>query len=69
MHILQPKHSKLSAKEVKELFLKYNITINQLPMIKLVDPALPPDSKVGDIIKIERKTEDGKSFYYRVVVE
>ena len=69
MHILQPKHSKLSAKEVKELFLKYNISLNQLPMIKLVDPALPPDSKVGDIIKIERKTEDGKSFYYRVIVE
>ena len=69
MHILQPKHSKLSEKEVKELLLKFNISIAQLPMIKIIDPALPVGSKVGDIIKIERKSEEGKSFYYRVVVE
>ena len=69
MHILQPKHSKLSPKEVKELLLKYNISVNQLPMIKLTDAALPPGSKVGDIIKIERKIDDGKSSYYRIVVE
>ena len=69
MHILQPKHSKLSAKEVKELLLKFNISTNQLPMIKIVDPALPEGAKIGDVIKIERKAEDCKSFYYRVVVE
>ena len=69
MHILQPKHSKLSEKEAKEVRLKFNISAAQLPMIKLADPALPPGSKVGDMIKIERKTKTGKSFYYRVVVE
>jgi len=69
MHILQPKHSKLSEKEAKEVRLKFNISIAQLPMIKLADAALPPGSKVGDMIKIERKTKTGKSFYYRVVVE
>jgi len=68
MHIFQPKHSKLSAKEAAELFLRYNISTAQLPMIKLTDAALPPGSKVGDIIKIERKTKTGKSLYYRVVV-
>lgn len=69
MHIFQPKHSKLSAKEVKEILLKFNISIAQFPMIKITDPALPQGCKVGDLIKIERKAEDGKSFYYRVVVE
>jgi len=69
MHILQPKHSKLSEKEAKEVRLKYNISIAQFPMIKLADPALPPGSKPGDLIRIERKTKTGKSFYYRVVVE
>jgi DNA-directed RNA polymerase subunit H (RpoH/RPB5) len=69
MHILQPKHSKLNEKEVKELLLKFNISVAQLPMIKIIDPALPAGSKIGDIIKIERKNEEGKSFYYRVVVE
>jgi len=68
MHILQPKHSKLSEKESKELFLKYNISNNQLPMIKALDPALPPGCKIGDIIKIERKSKVGKSLYYRIVV-
>ena len=68
MHILQPKHSRLSEKEAKELFLKFNISTLQLPMIKLTDPALPAGCKIGDIIKIERKSETGKSFYYRVVV-
>jgi len=69
MHIFQPKHSKMSAKEARELLLKFNISTAQLPMIKLIDPALPEGSKVGDIIKIERKQKTGKSLYYRVVVE
>ncbi|MEM2956411.1 MAG: DNA-directed RNA polymerase subunit RpoH/Rpb5 C-terminal domain-containing protein [Candidatus Pacearchaeota archaeon] len=68
MHILQPKHSKLSEKEAKELLLRYNVSLSQLPMIKITDPALPPGSKPGDIIKIERKSKTGKYFYYRVVV-
>ena len=69
MHILQPKHSKLSEKESKELLKKYNISITQLPKIRIIDPALPEGLKINDIIKIERKTESGeKTFYYRVVV-
>jgi DNA-directed RNA polymerase subunit H len=69
MHILQPKHSKLSKKESDELLKKLNISESQLPKIFSSDPALPENCNVGDIIKIERKTSEGKSvFYYRVVV-
>ncbi len=64
MHILQPKHTKLSEKEISELLEKLNVSKSQLPKIKISDPALPKDCKVGDVIKIER--EEG--VYYRVVV-
>ena len=69
MHILQPKHSKMSEKEAKEIFKKYNVSSTQLPRIRIADKALPAGIKVGDIIKIERKGESGKTLYYRVVVE
>jgi DNA-directed RNA polymerase subunit H (RpoH/RPB5) len=68
MHVLQSKHSKLKPDEVKALLLKFNVSVSQLPRIKKTDPSLPPDIEVGDIVKIERKTETGKSIYYRVVV-
>ncbi|MEM4318677.1 MAG: DNA-directed RNA polymerase subunit H [Candidatus Pacearchaeota archaeon] len=72
VHVLQPKHSILSKKEGEELLEKYNISKEQLPKIKVSDPALPKEAKVGDIIKIERKSEEGegkKVVYYRVVVK
>lgn len=69
MHFLQPKHSKLNEKESEELSKKLNISESQLPKILSNDPALPENCRVGDIIKIERKSSEGKSFfYYRVVV-
>ncbi|MFH1307645.1 MAG: DNA-directed RNA polymerase subunit RpoH/Rpb5 C-terminal domain-containing protein [archaeon] len=64
MHILQPKHSKISEKEAKELLNKLNISISQIPKIKEEDPTLPEGCKPGDLIKIER----GDKVYYRVVV-
>ncbi|MEM1577406.1 MAG: DNA-directed RNA polymerase subunit H [Candidatus Pacearchaeota archaeon] len=67
-HIFIPKHTILSKKEAEELLKKYNIDKSQLPKIKLKDPALPKEAKVGDIIKIERKTEKGKVIFYRVVI-
>jgi DNA-directed RNA polymerase subunit H (RpoH/RPB5) len=51
-----------------ELLKKYNISLSQLPKIKIEDPALPKDVNVGDVIKIERKEEEGIIVYYRVVV-
>ena len=63
MHILQPKHTKLSNKEVEELLTKLNISEAQLPRIFLSDPSLPENCQVGDVIKIDRA--DGT--YFRVI--
>ncbi len=68
MHILQPKHSKLSEKDTDELLKKLNISKAQLPKILSTDAALPEGIKIGDVIKIERKEEDKIHTYYRVVV-
>lgn len=68
MHILQPKHIKLKSQEVKELLEKYNISLSQLPKIKVSDPAIPAGCNIGDILKIERKEEDKTFVYHRVVV-
>ncbi len=69
MHQLQPKHSKLKQDEVKEILKQFDIATSQLPSIKSTDKALPKDAKIGDVIKIERKSEKGeKSNYYRIVV-
>jgi DNA-directed RNA polymerase subunit H len=68
MHILQPKHSKISEKESEELLEKMNISKSQLPRILSTDPALPEGCEIGDIVKIERKEEDKTSTYFRVVV-
>lgn len=69
MHIFQPKHSKLKSDEAVELLEKLNISRSQLPKIKKDDATLPEDAEAGDIIKIERKSEEGKPvFYYRIVV-
>ena len=68
MHILQPKHIKLSEKDVEALLEKYNISKAQLPKIILKDAGLPEGCEKGDVIKIERKEEDKTHLYYRVVV-
>ncbi len=68
MHILQPKHFKLSEKEADKLLEKLNVSKAQLPKILSNDPALPEGCNVGDIIKIERKEKDKINIYYRVVV-
>ncbi|MFH1290823.1 MAG: DNA-directed RNA polymerase subunit RpoH/Rpb5 C-terminal domain-containing protein [Nanoarchaeota archaeon] len=68
MHILQPKHTKLKSDEVKKLLVKYNISLSQLPKIRVDDPALPEGYNAGDVIKIERKEGDKIRTYYRVVV-
>lgn len=68
MHILQPKHSKLSEKESKELLEKLNVSKSQIPKIFANDPALPEGCVVGDMIKIERKEGENTYVYYRVVI-
>lgn len=68
MHVLQPKHTKLKLEEAKVLLSKFDITPLQLPKIKKTDPALPEDASIGNIIKIERKIDDKRVVYYRIVV-
>ena len=64
MHILQPKHTKLNEKEVRELLEGLNISLVQLPKISKKDPALPEGCGTGDVVKISRKDEE----YFRVVI-
>lgn len=50
--------------------MKYGVDRSKLPKIKKHDPALPEGVKVGDVIKITRKSQTaGTALYYRVVVE
>ena len=69
MHSLQPKHTKLKSEEIRKLLEKYNISLSQLPKIKIGDPALPLGCNIGDVVLIERKPNDKVQSYYRVVVE
>ena len=68
-HILVPKHEKISEKEKEELFAKYKISVKELPRISTTDSALVGlDAKVGDVIKITRKSPTaGNTVYYRGV--
>ena len=69
-HSLVPKHTKLSDKEKKQVLEKYNITLNELPKILASDPAIKDlGLKLGDIVKIERKSKTaGEYDYYRGVI-
>ncbi|MBS3079019.1 DNA-directed RNA polymerase subunit H [Candidatus Pacearchaeota archaeon] len=67
MHILQPKCSKLSQNEVDKLLTELNISLTQLPKIRIIDTSLPEGCEVGEVIKIERVTDNKKAFYYRVI--
>lgn len=68
MHVLQPKHTKISKKEEEELLSRLNISKTQLPKIHKNDSALPNGSEIGDIIKIDRKDDEEVFSYFRVVV-
>jgi len=50
--------------------MKYGVGRSKLPKIMKHDPGLPDGAKIGDIIKITRKSKTaGSAPYYRVVVE
>jgi len=68
MHALQPKHIRMKPEEVKKLLDEYNISLSQLPKISVTDPALPEGCVPGEVIKIERVTEDKTQIYFRVIV-
>jgi DNA-directed RNA polymerase subunit H len=64
MHVLQPKHTKLTPEETDKVLGEFNIALAQLPKISKKDPALPEECETGDIVKIDRAEE----VYYRVVI-
>lgn len=71
-HELVPKHEIISEKEKEEVIRRYGITsLKQLPRIFTSDPVVRAlGAKVGDIIKITRKSPtSGETVYYRVVVK
>ncbi|MCS7109577.1 MAG: DNA-directed RNA polymerase subunit H [Candidatus Micrarchaeota archaeon] len=69
IHHLIPKHEILSEEEEKKILEKYNVTKEQLPRIKIDDPAIRHlNPKKGDIVKIYREDRHAKWTYYRVVV-
>ncbi len=57
----------MKPEEVKKLIEKYNLSVSQLPKIKLNDPCVPEGCQTGDVLKIERASDKTKE-YYRVVV-
>jgi len=68
MHELEPKHTKLKPEEVEKLSEDYNISVSQLPKMKLDDSAIPEECQSGDVVEIERKFGDEMREYFRVVV-
>jgi DNA-directed RNA polymerase subunit H len=70
-HIMVPPHEIMSEDEVKKLLEIYRITKKELPKILMSDPVIREmNAKVGDVLKITRKSAiAGVSYYYRVVVE
>ena len=68
MHKLQPKHIKLKPEEVQHLVKTYNISVSQLPKIKISDSCVPENCERGDVLKIVRDFEDKTREYFRVVV-
>ena len=68
-HILVPKHVLLTKEEAQALFVKYNITPSQMPMIFAKDPAIKDlNAEVGDIIKILRNSPtENDAVFYRIV--
>jgi len=71
-HELVPKHILLSAQEKEETMKKFGIKkLSQFPRISESDPIVKKlNAKLGDLIKIIRKSDTAKeSIYYRVVSE
>ena len=69
-HKLVPKHSKVADKELKDLFEKFSLELENLPKMKRDDAGIIHlDVKEGDVIKVERASPTaGTTVFYRRVV-
>jgi len=68
-HELVPDHRVLDETEIDRVLEEYNVNRTDLPKIKRVDPALPDEAEVGDVVEITRdsRTTD-TAIVYRLVV-
>lgn len=68
-HVLIPKHVKISDKEKKEVFKRFNISFKELPKINMQDPGIVHLKLLsGDVVKIIRQSKtSGESIFYRGV--
>ncbi len=69
-HKLVPKHEILEEDEVKKILEEYNIEREQMPKIRVADPAaVAIKAKVGDVVKVTRESHTaGKAYFYRLVI-
>lgn len=69
-HFLVPKHELLSKEDATAILTQYKITVNELPKIKITDPAIKHmPAKPGDVIKISRKSVSAsETVFYRGVI-
>lgn len=70
-HDLVPRHELLNEREKEAVLKQFGITLRQLPRILATDSMVKNlNAKVGDVIRITRKSETaGETFYYRVVIK
>ena len=68
-HKLVPEHTILSEEEAQKVLDDLNVRLDQIPKILPTDPVVKAiDAKIGDILKITRKSETAGIFVaYRVV--
>lgn len=69
-HKMVPKHEIIYEEEVKNLLSQYAVEKEQLPKIRVSDPAAASiKAKAGDVMKITRESKTaGKTFFYRLVI-
>lgn len=67
---LVPKHDVLTEDEKAQFLKAYNITVKQLPRIRVEDAVIKRlAGKKGDVVRIHRNDPAvGSYYYYRVVV-
>lgn len=70
-HEMVPEHVLLTPEEGTQVLSDFGISAPQLPKIHISDPAAKEiGAKVGDIIKIVRKSTTAKqSIFYRLVID
>ncbi len=68
-HKLVPKHEILNESDVKNILSEYNIEKEQIPKIRVSDPAaVAIKAKVGDVVRIIRDSQTaGRAVFYRLV--